>query len=148
MEEIDKKIINLLLKDGRIKYREIANKLNISTSTAFKKLNKLFAEGVVARVAPEISDKATGLAYEAVIAVLVAPGHLEEVEKQISHLENVNAVYDITGDWDALIIVKFRTKEKMNEFVKNLRKVPHVLRTNTSFVLNKVKEDFVFKGFE
>ena len=148
MEETDKKIINLLLKDGRVKYREIAKKLSISTSTAFKKLNRLFREGYVLRVAPDLSEKATGLSYEAVIALLVESGHLEEVEKRIAHLENVNAVYDITGEWDALIIAKFRTKEKMNDFVKNLRKIPHVIRTNISFVLNKVKEDFVFKGFE
>ena len=147
MQEIDKKIINLLLKDGRIKYREIANKLNISTSTAFNKLKKLSDNSTIERVVPVINDKITQLSYEVIISILVKAGHLSDVEKEIAHLKNVCAVYDVTGEWDAIIIAKFKTREEMDSFVKKLRKVPNVIRTNTSFVLNKVKEDFVFGGF-
>ena len=147
MHEIDKKIVNLLLHDGRIKYRDISQKLGISTSTAFNRLKKLFDIGVIERVVPIMSDKVTGMTYEAAITLLVESGYLSDVEKEIAHLKNVFAVYDITGEWDALLIAKFSSREEMDGFVKKLRKIPHLIRTNTSFVLNKVKEDFIFKGF-
>ena len=47
---------------------------------------------------------------------------IEDVEKEIAHLNNVNAVYDVTGEWDAIIIAKFKSREEMDFFVKKLRK--------------------------
>jgi Lrp/AsnC family transcriptional regulator for asnA, asnC and gidA len=52
----------------------------------------------------------------------------------------VNAVYDVTGEYDAIIVAQFRNREELNEFVKGLLAVPGVKRTNTMLVLNTMKE--------
>jgi Lrp/AsnC family transcriptional regulator for asnA, asnC and gidA len=51
------------------------------------------------------------------------------------------AVYDITGEWDSLIIGHFRDREDLNFFIKNVLAKKYVDRTVTHIVLNVVKEE-------
>ena len=51
------------------------------------------------------------------------------------------AIYDVTGENDALLIARFRDRRDLDRFVKHALQDPHVERTNTQVVLNRVKED-------
>jgi DNA-binding Lrp family transcriptional regulator len=53
----------------------------------------------------------------------------------------VYGVYDVTGDWDSIIIAKFKNRNELNNFVKNMLSIEYVERTNTSVILNIVKEE-------
>jgi DNA-binding Lrp family transcriptional regulator len=60
----------------------------------------------------------------------------------LAGMENVCAVYDVTGNTDTLLIAKFKGREELSKFVKNLSSIPNVENTITHVVLNTVKEDF------
>jgi Lrp/AsnC family transcriptional regulator, regulator for asnA, asnC and gidA len=51
--------------------------------------------------------------------------------------------YDITGNADVLVIAKFKTRNELSHFVKNLSTIPNVENTITHIVLNTIKEDFL-----
>ena len=76
------------------------------------------------------------------IEVTTIKNKIIEVEKHISKLPNVCAVYDITGLTDMIIVVKFRNRKELSDFVKNDLSLPYIDRTNTHIVLITVKEDF------
>jgi len=65
-----------------------------------------------------------------------------EVENEIAKLPNTCLVYDVTGDYDAIVVAKFRNRKELNNFVKTILSLNYVERTNTHVVLNSVKEDF------
>ncbi|MEM0111783.1 MAG: Lrp/AsnC ligand binding domain-containing protein [Candidatus Bathyarchaeia archaeon] len=71
--------------------------------------------------------------------------HLVDVENEIAKIDNVVAVYDITGDFDIAVIARFKDRFELNSFVKKLLSMPYVKRTVTNVVLNVVKEDFRVK---
>ena len=50
-------------------------------------------------------------------------------------------MYDVTGEFDAIIVARFKDTSELDEFVKNLLKEPDVQRTYTQTVLNILKED-------
>ncbi|MCX6818651.1 MAG: Lrp/AsnC ligand binding domain-containing protein, partial [Candidatus Aenigmarchaeota archaeon] len=77
------------------------------------------------------------------IELTVSKGKLVEVEEKIAKKHNAFAVYDVTGDTDAMIIARFRSREELNDFVKSLLAMEFVERTNTHLVLNTLKEGFV-----
>ncbi len=64
-----------------------------------------------------------------------------EIENEIAKIENVCAVYDITGDADTLVIGKFKDRKSLSQFVKKVSSIPNVENTITHLVLNTVKED-------
>jgi len=65
-----------------------------------------------------------------------------EVENNIAKFENVCAVYDVTGTTDTIIIAKFKNRDALSKFVKDLASIPNIENTNTHIVLNEIKEDF------
>ena len=67
------------------------------------------------------------------------------VENEVSKIDNVVSVYDITGDFDIAVIARFRDRSGLNDFIKRLLAMPYVKRTVTNVVLNVVKEDFRIK---
>ena len=72
----------------------------------------------------------------------VSKGKVLEVERDIAKLSHVCAVYDVTGEEDSIVISKFKNREELSNFAKEVLALPHVERTNTHVVLNTTKEDF------
>ncbi len=56
-------------------------------------------------------------------------------------LIRVFAVYDITGEWDSLVLARFKNREEMDDFIKTVLSQQNIERTSTSLVLNNVKEE-------
>ncbi len=142
MDEVDLKILKLLLEDARRSYRDIAKELGLSVATVHNRVKKLQAEGVIKGFAPIIDHSKLGFDLTALILLQAEGGHLIEVEEQVAKLEETCAVYDITGEFDIAVVARFKSREALNRFIKSLLKIPFVKRTSTSMVLNVVKEDF------
>ncbi|MHA2131515.1 MAG: Lrp/AsnC ligand binding domain-containing protein, partial [Promethearchaeota archaeon] len=52
--------------------------------------------------------------------------------------------YDITGEYDALILARFRNRTEMNKMIKKIHTFEYIQRTNTHLVLNVIKEGCSF----
>ena len=142
LDALDRNILRELARDSRKSFREVARSLNVATSTVISKYNRLVQKGVIRRAGLVIDYEKVGYSLSVAIELTVAKGKLLEVEEKIGKRHNVYAVYDITGDSDALILARFRNRNELNDFVKSLLAMEYVQRTNTHVVLNVVKEDF------
>ena len=65
-----------------------------------------------------------------------------DIEERLSKIDNVCGVYDITGNTDTIIIVKFKERNELSAFVKSLSSMTNVENTITHVALNTAKEDF------
>jgi len=142
MDEIDLEIVRMLEQDARMPFREIAAKLGISEGTVHNRVRRMQDEGVLVGFSARTNPSKLGMDLMAVIGVRVKGGKLVEVERELSALREVRGVYDVTGDYDAMIIARFRDREELNRFIKQVVASEHVERTVTYVVLNTVKEDF------
>jgi DNA-binding Lrp family transcriptional regulator len=142
VDEVDLKIIEMLERDARTSFREIAKELKISEATVYNRVKRMQEEGIIKGYSVKVDPSKLGLDLSAVIGLRVAGGHLVEVEQEISKLKEVCCVYDVTGDYDAVIIARFRSRSDLNKFIKNVLSNPYVERSVTHVVLNTVKEDF------
>lgn len=140
-DELDIKVIRELKKDARRSYREIAERLGVSEGTVYNRVQKLRENGVIKRFILDIDYSLLGYDLTALIGLTVEGGHLTEVEGIIAEEPNVSAVFDVTGDYDAVIVAKFKGRKELNDLVKDILSIPHVLRTHTMIVLNVVKEE-------
>jgi DNA-binding Lrp family transcriptional regulator len=141
MDELDQQILEALNENARISYREITRKLKVSLSTISKRIKKLEDEGVIERYIPVINQEKLGYALTAIINMKISRGKLIEVQEKISKDIHISAVFDITGDWDSLLIAHFKDRRDLNGFIKNILSMEYVERTNTQIVLNIVKDE-------
>ncbi|MDI9623514.1 MAG: Lrp/AsnC family transcriptional regulator [Methanothermobacter sp.] len=141
IDDIDKEILHLLNKDGRMSYREISRKLGVSVGTVHNRVEKLMKNGVIKKFVPLIDHSKLGYKLTAIIGVRVKGGVLKNWEERTAYHKNVLAIYDVTGEFDAILIGKFRDTSELDKFIKGLLKENDVQRTYTQTVLNIVKED-------
>jgi len=142
LDNKDYAIIKLIQADARMPFNEIARKLKVSEGTVFNRLEKLKKAGIVKGFQAMIDYELLGYEITAIIGLRVGSGMIPQVEAEVSKKPNVLAVYDVTGEYDALLICRFKSRMQMNDFIKSLLTIKYVERTNTYLVLNTVKENF------
>ena len=145
LDNLDRKIINLLQEDSRLSFNKIANKLGISAGTAFNRIKNLENKKIIKAYTVLADTVKAGYNLTAVILIQADGKHLPELEDEIAKQNNVISVYDITGDYDIAIVAKFKNRSNLNTFIKNLLIMPYAKRTITNVVLNVIKEDFRVK---
>ena len=141
MDEKDNRILRELALNSRTSFRKIAGKLGMATTTVISRHNRLKKEGIIKKHGISIDHEKTGYPIKVLIEIIAERGKLIDVEEIISKKPNVCAVYDITGETDAAVIARFRTRKELNDFLKSTLSMEHVQRTNTHLILNTVKEE-------
>ena len=141
MDKLDRNIILALNTNARKSFRHIAKELKVSLSTISNRVKRLEDGGIIERYIPVVNKEKIGYDLTAVINIKLTHGKLIEVQEKISKDNRVSAVYDITGDWDSLIIAHFKDRRDLNSFIKRILSIENVERSNTQLVLNIVKDE-------
>ncbi len=141
IDSINEKIINELVRNSKVTIRELGTKLGISFVTAMNRIRRLEKEGIIEKYTAMINYEKLGYGTNAIIEVRISKGKLFELEKRISMSPNIHAVYDTTGEFDALVIGKFKSTRALDNLLKRIQTFDFVERTNTKLILNTIKED-------
>jgi Lrp/AsnC family transcriptional regulator for asnA, asnC and gidA len=141
LDGLDRAILQELNIDARRSHRELAHRLKISPTTVSNRIDRLEKEGIIKGYIPVLDDELVGWDLTATIGIRISKGKLREVEERLARDPRAYAIYDVTGDFDALLIGRFRDRRDLDRFVKHALQDPQVERTNTQVVLNRVKEE-------
>jgi Lrp/AsnC family transcriptional regulator for asnA, asnC and gidA len=142
LDKTDMRILKNLLVDARLSSRQMALKLGMSTVTILTRIKKMEKEKIVKGYTAIIDHEKLGYDLTAIISIFTKKGKMVEVENELSSLENVCAVYDVTGESDTVVVAKFKNRDELSKFVKTISSKPNVDKTVTNIVLSTVKEDF------
>jgi len=141
IDDVDRKILNELLRDCRRSYRSIARRAGVSVGTVVSRIRRLERAGLIRGYSVLLDHEKLGYQLTVVAEITVSKGKLLEMEQAIGKLPNTCAVYDVTGSTDALVLAKFHSREELSKFTKSLLGMPFIDRSNTHVVLTTVKED-------
>jgi len=142
LNETDIKILKNLLEDARFSSRQIAKNVGVSVGTVLSRIKKMEEDGLIKGYAVILDHEKLGYELTVVTEITVSKGRLVEMENEIAKMPGVCGVYDVTGLTDAVIIAKFKSREDLGRFTKQLLALPYIERTNTHVALTTVKEKF------
>ena len=140
LDFVDIQIIRALEEDSRVSLRKLAQKVGVTPNVLHNRVEALEKEGIILGYVPIVDAAKMGYALTAIIMIQIEGGHIIEVENQIAKENNVLSVYDITGEYDAVVFAKFRDNNSLNAFLKNLLTERFIKRTTTLLAFNSVKE--------
>ncbi|VVB80766.1 putative HTH-type transcriptional regulator [uncultured archaeon] len=140
VDDLDTKIINSLVLNSKVSSRELARKVGVSVVTVLKRIKDLEKEGLIKFYTVNLNYEKLGYDVHVIVKMRIAKGKLFEVEGKIAVDPHVFAVYDVTGDFDAIVIAKFKNRKMMDLFLKKIQTYDFVERTETSLILNTIKE--------
>lgn len=136
LDDVDTQILKQLEKDGRKSYRQIAEKLDLSVGTITNRVNKLKDEGIIKGFQLEIDYKKLGYTIETIIE-LDLNGKIEDITDK--YPDNIISAHKTTGQYDGLIITRFKDTHELNQFLEKLTKEENVEKTYTRLILNKIQ---------
>ena len=144
-ENLDARLVNALLDDGRASLRSLGEQLDVSVTTVSNHLRDLEDEGVIEGYTPKVNYQKLGYDVTAVLQLKVEGSALPEITDRLADLRGMVSVYEVTGDHDVVAIAKFEDTDDMNERIKRILVDDDIRESNTSVVLNAVAENQQFE---
>jgi Lrp/AsnC family transcriptional regulator for asnA, asnC and gidA len=141
VDELEKKVVRALNQNSRKSFREIAKEIGTSAPVVISKIKRLEEAGAIKGYIPILDPEYFGYTLMAVVALRISHGKLIEAQERIAEDPRVMAIYDVTGDWDSIVIAYFKSREDLDSFIKRILAQKYVDRTVTHIVLNVVKEE-------
>jgi Lrp/AsnC family transcriptional regulator for asnA, asnC and gidA len=141
LDELDIDILRSLNENARKSFRDIAKELHVSLTTVSNRVKAMERGGIIQGYMPVVDATKLGFDIMVVIGIKVIHGRIVETEKDLAKDPAVFAVFDSTGEWDAIVMARFRTRAELNTFVKKVLDHENVDRTYTQVVLNITKDE-------
>jgi DNA-binding Lrp family transcriptional regulator len=139
-QDLDARLIEALRDDARRSLRELGEALGVSTSTVRNHLRGLEESGVISGYRPVVDYSRLGYGLVAVIRIKARGDALPRIVEALVADDRLTHVYEITGEFDVMVIGRFRSETEMNREIKRLLGLPGIEGTNTSIVLSAPKE--------
>ncbi len=125
IDDIDNKIIKILLNNSRISNTKIARLLNISEASVRKRIKKIMKIGVIKKFTVELNYNLLG--YKRVfIGLNIDKDKIFNILEKISKNKNINNIYLTGGDHDILIDFLYSKPEELDEYIKYLQSIEGV----------------------
>ena len=140
-EKLNREILKSLMEDGRKSIRKVSRELEVSPSTVSSHLEEMLGDGLIKKFKPVINYEKLGFDLTAITKIQAKGSEIADIVERLKDEGNLTHVYEITGEFDILVIGKFDSREAMNREIKRMLNFSAVERADTSIVLNAVKED-------
>lgn len=139
-EHLDRRLIRALQQDARRSLRALAEELDVSTGTVRNHLRDLEERGVIRGYRPDVDYAELGYSLVTVTRIKARGDAIPRIVEELVSDPRLTHVYEITGDFDVMVVGRFRNDVEMNREIKRLLGVKGVEGTNTSVVLEVHKE--------
>ena len=142
-DQLDRRIIEMMCTSSQGSYRQLAKQLGVHPTTLIQRVKALESKGVIKGYRAKMDYFAMGFSYMGLVQIYSED--IVQAEKDLAGIDEVMAVYDVTGEADAIALVACEDREKFYAVIKGIGALPSVRKSNTSIILDIVKssEDFI-----
>ncbi len=136
MEEIDRQIIALLARDGRMSFTDLAKETGLSVSAVHQRVRRLQKRGVIKGFTAQFDPDEIGLPMTAFISIKpIDPAAPDDAPERLAHLSAIEACHSVAGEENYILKVRVATPLALEELLKQIRTSANV-NTRTTVVLS------------
>ncbi len=140
IDRLDRRIIDILHEEGRISWKELADRVHLAPSSVADRVRRLEGAGVIRGYQARIEPRALGRDVRAVVDVALPPGtDPADFEARLAQRDEVALAMYVTGPADYTIIVDCAGADGLDAFIRWLKAEGGVARTESKFVLRPVR---------
>ena len=138
IDSTDAKILSLLMRNGKIPVRKIAEILGLGESTVHVRLRRLEESGVLKGYSAVVDTEKLGLKIKALIQVDADPAYIDEVVDELAKNPHIMGIYTSTGDFNLMALVISHDPSTILELLSKLTSSEGVRRTNIVYLLKNL----------
>ncbi len=139
LDQVDIKILEILQKDGRASFRDIAKKVGVTTPTVSSKVSMYEQMGIVKGFGANLDTDALG-EITIILSVKCKPSDAPKLAEKLKALEEVREVYLMGGSWINSKVTLTDTTH-LNQFIAEVNKIEEIADYDYKTIVSTVKEE-------
>ena len=133
MDELDSKIIQLMMRNARMPVKEIAKQVNLTSPAVSSRIHRMEQEGIIGGYTVTLNRPADRVYVDALISLSVAPSKHDAFLNLIQNSKEVLQCYHVTGDYTFLIKVSCGSMPQLEHLILQFQKLG---TTSTQIILS------------
>jgi len=136
LEDLDRHIVRLLCRDGRMSYTDLGRATGLSVSAVHQRVRRLEQRGVITSYAAVVDAAQIGLPLTAFVSITpFDPGQPDDAPDRLRHLEAIEACHSVAGEDSYLLKVRVPGPADLETLLQEIRTSANV-STRTMVVLS------------
>lgn len=138
LDDVDRRILAELVRDGRTSVRTLAARLHISRTNAYARMERLLRDGVVTGFRARVAPEAAGLGTSAYIAITIEQNTWREVSAELAQVRYLEHAALVGGEHDVLALIRAPDNATLRDVVlTRVQSIPGVLSSRTWLVFHE-----------
>ena len=142
MDEIDRQLIELLQQDATLSIAQMAERVGLSATPCWKRIQKLEARGVITRRVALVDPESVGVGLCVLVSVEAGehtPEWLQLFSAGVAAMPEVMEVYRVAGDIDYMLRVAVADMTEYDTFYKRLIAIAPMKNVTSRFAMERIK---------
>ncbi|NHN54795.1 Lrp/AsnC family transcriptional regulator [Calidifontibacter sp. DB0510] len=141
MEELDRRIVAVLARDGRRSFTDLGKDTGLSVSAVHQRVRRLEERGVLQGYAARIDHEAAGLPLTALVSITpVDPAAPDDIPDRLREVSAIDSCFSVAGEESYVLKVRVSGPQELEELLATIRSRAGVT-TRTTVVLSTPWED-------
>ncbi len=139
IDAVDRKILSLLVEDGRRTYDDIGRRVGLSAPSVKRRVDRLRSSGALQGFTAVVDHGAMGWNTEALVELFYRPGTtLDEVAETLRRHPELVEAWSVTGEADAIARVRTEDNVGLERLIMDLQRNGLVVRTRSQVVMSRL----------
>lgn len=139
IDEIDRKIIRYLIKDGRMSFRDLGERVHLSPNATAERVRRMQASGIISGFSAQVSWRHLGYLVEAYIDVRLQPGtSATNFQSAVTKIPGIITAAIVTGDFDFRIRVACKDHPHLVQVIETLRAHAGAQGTSSAVICQEI----------
>ena len=143
LDNVDLQILRALQENARLTTKELASRVNLSTTPVFERLKRLEKAGFILKYVAVLDAEKLGRGFTVFCSVKLKQMNrsvARDFIKVIKDIPQVAECYNVSGEYDYLLKILAPDMKYYNEFIINvLGTIDSIGSILSSFVMNEIK---------
>jgi Lrp/AsnC family transcriptional regulator, regulator for asnA, asnC and gidA len=118
IDKLNKRILQLLQRDGRITYKDITKEMDRAESTVRERISFMEEQGIIEGYTAIINKPRVGLNCSAIVYAQVAPTQFDDVANKLKLVNGVLQIYHTSGDKNLSFFITAQDYDELNRIIK------------------------------
>ncbi len=149
IDKIDSQIINYLQKDSKITYKQLSDKLNLSSTAIHERIKKLEKSKIIDKYVAVVNRKLINkelLVFSHIKLAQHTHDNIVQFEEDILKQKEILSCYHVSGDYDYIIKMAFENMDDYRDFMVNrLTSIKSIGSTQSTFVISELKDSLEYQ---
>lgn len=144
LDRTDRKILDILQRQGRMSMTELAEQIGLSTSPCSERVRRMEREGVIRGYYARVDPRALGKTLLVFVEITLASKSgdvFDKVRKELLHVPEVMECHLVSGSFDYLVKARLAAMSEYRDLLGSiLKKIPVAAQSHSYVVMEELKE--------